>query len=431
MRSCSIWLGLAALCASNLALAAPVTINTGQYSGLWDMDLSSNFVSGPATLELAAGNHTLRVGTLAQIPFTVGAAGEVTLAAAYNGISATGGNGSLNLLTLPVTVNTGAYGGYWRISRVNENGIGTLGTATVHLVPSERVNPNGLVGALYSVSVGVATTSITMALRGNGSMSLVNGPFGGTVGMMYDAGGGTLQFRNATLTVDDTTGNSTAWYIRLVNPVPHPSFNYGDRSVVVVPGAKYSFEGQFGSRPFDVAYPCAVAPASFDVTSTVFEIGCGVPDADDDGVPDSTDNCPAIDNPDQVDLDQDGAGDSCDLDDDGDNVADASDNCPTLPNASQADTDGDGLGNACDGDDDGDNVANEADLCPNSPSGLAIDSSGCSGAQRIARLCQRQNFVQLGQYVSCVAREGTTAVNLGLISPSERARFVRDAANGG
>jgi len=38
----------------------------------------------------------------------------------------------------------------------------------------------------------------------------------------------------------------------------------------------------------------------------------GVPDADQDGVSDDADNCPAVPNPLQEDLDGDGAGDACD-----------------------------------------------------------------------------------------------------------------------
>lgn len=57
-------------------------------------------------------------------------------------------------------------------------------------------------------------------------------------------------------------------------------------------------------------------------------------DGDDDGVPDSTDNCPAVANPGQANTDgaPDG-GDACDADDDNDGVADTADGCPTTPAA--------------------------------------------------------------------------------------------------
>ena len=54
------------------------------------------------------------------------------------------------------------------------------------------------------------------------------------------------------------------------------------------------------------------------------------PDADEDGIPDLADNCPAVANPDQADFDNDGEGDACD-DSDGDGVFDASDECALDP----------------------------------------------------------------------------------------------------
>lgn len=57
-------------------------------------------------------------------------------------------------------------------------------------------------------------------------------------------------------------------------------------------------------------------------------------DTDGDGVPDATDNCPTIANPDQHDHDGDGRGDACDV-------------CPHLYDTG-ADADGDGVGDACD-----------------------------------------------------------------------------------
>ena len=89
-------------------------------------------------------------------------------------------------------------------------------------------------------------------------------------------------------------------------------------------------------------------------------------DTDGDGTGDATilmmmetglgqcDNCPLVTNADQADLDGDSTGDACDGDDDGAGVSDGVDNCPVIANADQADLDGDSTGNATDGDDDGD-----------------------------------------------------------------------------
>jgi len=86
------------------------------------------------------------------------------------------------------------------------------------------------------------------------------------------------------------------------------------------------------------------------------------------------DNCPAISNPGQEDVDNDSVGDVCDncptmsnsLQEDADNdtVGDACDNCPTTPNLNQADFDGDGLGDVCDPDDDNDGVSDPLDCAP-------------------------------------------------------------------
>ncbi|MCU0664435.1 MAG: thrombospondin type 3 repeat-containing protein [Myxococcota bacterium] len=78
-------------------------------------------------------------------------------------------------------------------------------------------------------------------------------------------------------------------------------------------------------------------------------------DLDDDGVLDfpkikgePKDNCRAVPNPEQSNLDSDSLGDACDLDLDGDGVPNTWDNCPKLANADQADEDRDGTGDACD-----------------------------------------------------------------------------------
>ncbi|MDG0979988.1 MAG: thrombospondin type 3 repeat-containing protein, partial [Halieaceae bacterium] len=70
-------------------------------------------------------------------------------------------------------------------------------------------------------------------------------------------------------------------------------------------------------------------------------------DTDGDGINDDVDNCPNIQNPDQIDTDNDGLGNPCDDDVDGDGVLNLQDNCPGASNPNQEDTDGDGVGDAC------------------------------------------------------------------------------------
>jgi DNA-binding beta-propeller fold protein YncE len=82
-------------------------------------------------------------------------------------------------------------------------------------------------------------------------------------------------------------------------------------------------------------------------------------DRDLDTVLDGLDNCPAVANPGQEDLNSNQIGDACESgipDADLDGVADALDNCPNDANPGQEDFDGDGPGDACDPDDDNDGL---------------------------------------------------------------------------
>lgn len=110
----------------------------------------------------------------------------------------------------------------------------------------------------------------------------------------------------------------------------------------------------------------------------------GLPDADGDGVPDASDNCPSSPNPDQADSDGDGIGNACDAcpldagnDVDADGVCGNLDNCPTTYNPSQANFDGDTMGDACDADDDNDGVPDATDQCPKTPLGTPVNAFGC------------------------------------------------------
>lgn len=103
------------------------------------------------------------------------------------------------------------------------------------------------------------------------------------------------------------------------------------------------------------------------------------PNPDNDGIPNASDNCPLVYNPDQKDTDGDGMGDACDPDADNDGVPNSSDNCPFTRNpkvcrsvgqylppvCEQPDLDHDGIGDACDPDLDNDGIPNELDNCLN------------------------------------------------------------------
>ena len=101
-----------------------------------------------------------------------------------------------------------------------------------------------------------------------------------------------------------------------------------------IPGGSLGIEflGVVSTDPFtraDIDHP-----GGENISFGNVQFGVDALDEDEDGIPDSGDNCPATPNPSQDDADGDGAGDACD-------------NC-FLVNPDQRDDDGNGIGDVCD-----------------------------------------------------------------------------------
>ncbi len=119
-------------------------------------------------------------------------------------------------------------------------------------------------------------------------------------------------------------------------------------------------------------------------------------------------------------------------DQDNDGIPDLSDNCPVLANPDQTDWDGDGQGDACDEDNDGDTVIDTADQCPETTLGDVVDSVGCS----INQLCPCEgpkgtdvHWKNKGQYVSCIAQSTEGFLEQGLITEAEKDAAIFAAAH--
>ena len=208
-----------------------------------------------------------------------------------------------------------------------------------------------------------------------------------------------------------------------------PNPDYGLDQTIACRPCPEGFETAQGCLCEDID-ECSLSVCDGICTNTAGGFDCS-PDADGDGVSDTTDNCPQDANAMQLDIDRDLAGDRCDDDDDNDGVSDVielslgtnpqqtdtdsdgvndfyelqcrsidsasqcpptapdtlatgvpdalnpdvdddghldgEDNCFAIPNPRQLDTDSDGLGNLCDDDVDGDRVIGTLDCDDNNP----------------------------------------------------------------
>lgn len=153
--------------------------------------------------------------------------------------------------------------------------------------------------------------------------------------------------------------------------------------------------------------------AETEITVIVGTGGTPCPDADSDGVPDSTDNCVNTANSDQADADNDGVGDVCD----------------SCPNDALNDADGDG-------------VCGDVDQCPSSDLRPYVDVNGNeAGATSIPNIvyangCSIEDKVigcamnakNHGDYVSCIVSLSNELYGSGAISKNQRQEMVTGAA---
>jgi hypothetical protein len=209
----------------------------------------------------------------------------------------------------------------------------------------ENVNPNTAVGEI--IEVGTPPESAEFS----------GDAFGGVVGlgqlyhsglrawMVIESGVGFIDFISDAAEVQFwATAHSSANGNTVITAFDAADVMIGS-PVTLTPGSGYqllTFSGAIAS--------IEVENLASNQMNGIDDFGFtpAAPDADADGVPDASDNCPNTSNSGQVDADSDGRGDVCD-------------NCSAIANGpsayaaglaavSQCDRDSDGYGNACDGD---------------------------------------------------------------------------------
>jgi hypothetical protein len=151
-------------------------------------------------------------------------------------------------------------------------------------------------------------------------------------------------------------------------------------------GTTYNFRFDANTAPTNGTLTLGLfkTGGSLQTTVQVPSASAPPPDADGDGVPDASDNCPTVANAGQANADGDSTGDACDTctDTDGDGFGNLGfpantcpvDGCPNDPSKSSPGECGCGV---ADTDSDGDGVANCNDGCPNDPTKTSPGVCGC------------------------------------------------------
>ena len=179
-------------------------------------------------------------------------------------------------------------------------------------------------------------------------------------------------------------GQDSAWNPYLAFGAGHADFgdgpvftagtNHDETRVNVGAGVRYNISDMISLRG-DLREFHGIDESTFD---TMVSLGLSLAfhhtttepkpaDADNDGVPDSRDQC--ANTPAGAQVDSRG----CELDADNDGVADSKDQCPNTPAGAEVNSRG------CELDSDNDGVVNSKDQCPNTAAGTEVDETGCEG----------------------------------------------------
>ena len=219
------------------------------------------------------------------------------------------------------------------------------------------VNPNNLWGPQVSPAAGKTTLSLTITAISSvewNRLQIVpqSDPSRGSVTLGSYTNVGASSTANINIPLSDFPANAFS----NISLISAPFSNGAAPFEICI--ERIEFTGGSGSPFVWFGGPNNLNPSistEWDTSLTNDGNNGGGPaptDSDNDGIPDSSDNCPNNPNANQSDSDGDGIGDACDVvaptDSDGDGRPDSSDNCPFVSNPSQSDSDGDGIGDACD-----------------------------------------------------------------------------------
>ena len=168
--------------------------------------------------------------------------------------------------------------------------------------------------------------------------------------------------------IDFDTGNGLSQTLVIIGPTSH-----GPENTFSLSSGSYNGSLRISASTEEGGYAIY---ERIDISNLMIQITAFTGTDDDGDLVNSTiDNCPLNSNPDQLDSDNDGLGNTCDStpngDDDEDGVDNAIDNCINIENSNQANLDGDSQGDACDLDVDGDLILDSVEIAagtdPNDP----------------------------------------------------------------